>query len=128
MKEEEVNQAAEEGKEKVNRLKQNIPKILREIWGDIRIMIAMLRDYVKGRYTEVPWYIITSVAGAIAYFAAPVDVIPDLVPGLGYLDDALVVAGCLDVARADLRKYEKWREPEKGPGDKDENPESKDEA
>ena len=32
------------------------------------------------------------IMGAIGYFISPLDVIPDLVPGLGYTDDVGVVA------------------------------------
>lgn len=109
MKEKDVRRAAKEGKEKISRLRENIPKALIKMWEDILTMVAMLHDYVRGRYTEVPWYIITSIASAVAYFVAPLDVIPDVLPGLGYLDDAIVITLATDIARKDLKKYREWK-------------------
>ncbi len=105
-----VQQAADDGSKKVKRLREQIPKMLNELWQDIVTMVLLLRDYASGRYRQVPWHVISAVAGAIAYFAAPLDVVPDFMPALGYLDDAIVVKVALDVARADLKKYRKWRE------------------
>jgi uncharacterized membrane protein YkvA (DUF1232 family) len=104
-----VQQAADDGSKKVKRLREQIPKMLNELWQDIVTMVLLLRDYASGRYRQVPWHVISAVAGAIAYFAAPLDVVPDFMPALGYLDDAIVVKVALDVARADLKKYREWR-------------------
>ena len=40
----------------------------------------------------------------------PFDIIPDIIPVIGYLDDAAVIAACLAMVRQDLHNYWKWRE------------------
>lgn len=47
---------------------------------------------------EVPMEIKAIVIGALGYFISPVDVIPDFIPGIGYTDDAAVIAFALLVA------------------------------
>lgn len=47
--------------------------------------------WLAARDRRVPWYA-KAVAGAIAAYAlSPVDLIPDFIPVLGYLDDLLIV-------------------------------------
>lgn len=51
-----------------------------------------------------------AIISALTYFISPVDVIPDAVPGLGYMDDATVITACLALVHSDLAEYQKWRE------------------
>ena len=44
---------------------------------------------------KTPLWVKGTVAGALAYFVSPVDAIPDALVGLGYTDDATVIAGTL---------------------------------
>jgi len=39
----------------------------------------------------VPWYAKAAAAAVAAYAPSPIDLIPDFVPVLGYLDDLLIV-------------------------------------
>jgi uncharacterized membrane protein YkvA (DUF1232 family) len=41
---------------------------------------------------RVPWTAKAALAGLAAYLATPIDIIPDWIPGGGYLDDALLIA------------------------------------
>lgn len=75
----------------------------------IPIMMSMVRSYVKKEYTELPIGTIASVVIALIYFLSPIDIIPDYIPGLGYVDDAAVIAGCLLLVKTDLEDYRLWR-------------------
>jgi uncharacterized membrane protein YkvA (DUF1232 family) len=59
------------------------------------LMSAMRRDVVAlwlaGRNQRVPWYAKIVAAAVVAYALSPIDLIPDFVPVLGYLDDLLIV-------------------------------------
>jgi uncharacterized membrane protein YkvA (DUF1232 family) len=59
------------------------------------LMRAMRRDVVAlwlaGRDRRVPWYAKAVAAAVVAYALSPIDLIPDFVPVLGYLDDLLIV-------------------------------------
>ncbi|MBW4935339.1 YkvA family protein [Marinobacter sp. F4206] len=77
---------------------------------DIKLMFSMIRDYWYGNYRSVPWKTIAAVAGALLYVLNPLDVIPDLIFGFGFLDDAGVVALCLKLVESDLHRYAAWKE------------------
>jgi len=49
------------------------------------------------------------ILNALAYFVDPDDLIPDRIPGIGYLDDAIMVALVLQEFRPELEAYEKFR-------------------
>ncbi len=52
--------------------------------------LALLRDIMRD--PAVPRRAKLAPALVVAYLAVPIDVIPDFIPGLGQLDDAIVVA------------------------------------
>ena len=41
---------------------------------------------------RVPWTVKAALGGLAAYLASPIDIIPDAVPGGGYLDDLLLLS------------------------------------
>ncbi|WP_417565136.1 YkvA family protein [Marinobacter sp.] len=83
---------------------------LKRFGADIRLMFSMIRDYWHGNYRNVPWKSIAAIAGALLYVMNPLDVIPDLILGIGFLDDAGVVALCLKLVESDLHRYAAWKE------------------
>ena len=56
--------------------------------------------WIAARDPRIPWSVKLLAAAAAAYALSPIDLIPDVVPVLGYLDDLLIVpAGIWLVAR-----------------------------
>ena len=47
--------------------------------------------YLAARDPRTPWYAKLLVAGIVAYALSPIDLIPDFVPVLGYLDDLILI-------------------------------------
>ena len=47
--------------------------------------------YLAARDPRTPWYAKLLVAGIVAYAISPVDLVPDVVPVLGYLDDFILI-------------------------------------
>ena len=104
-----VEYASKKGNKALQKFGNTPPNALMKMWEDIKLMISLITDYVKGKYTEVPWNAIASIVGAIVYFVSPVDVLPDFIPAVGYLDDAMVIKLALDFANEDLIKYSQWK-------------------
>lgn len=74
-----------------------------------KIMFAMLKDIKNGRYPEVPWFTIAAISLALLYVLNPLDVIPDFIPGIGYIDDLAVMTISMGWIETDLHKYLDWR-------------------
>ena len=47
--------------------------------------------YLAVRDPRVPWYAKFSALCVVAYILSPIDLIPDFIPVLGYLDDLILV-------------------------------------
>lgn len=84
-------------------------KALKAFLERARLLLSLVKDYATGRYLEVPYWVIGAAAFALLYVLSPVDLIPDLIPGIGYLDDAAVVALCLKMIEAEFAKYREWK-------------------
>ncbi|MEC9444806.1 MAG: DUF1232 domain-containing protein, partial [Pseudomonadota bacterium] len=68
---------------------------------DLMLFMSLIKDYYKGDYRKIPFRTISAgVVGAI-YTLNPIDLIPDSIPFIGYIDDALVLKFCLKQARKD---------------------------
>ncbi len=90
--------------------KLKIVPIVGNALADIPLMASLIRSYVQKEYTDIPIGSILAIVGALIYFVSPIDVIPDFVPGAGYVDDGVVVTVCLKMIDSDLHEYKLWRE------------------
>ena len=57
----------------------------REIKRDVHAL------YLSARDPRVPWYAKAVALAVAAYALSPIDLIPDFIPVLGYLDDVIIV-------------------------------------
>ncbi|MDP2864016.1 MAG: YkvA family protein [Desulfobacterales bacterium] len=77
---------------------------------DVALLISMVKDHWAGVYRRLPWWVIAAVVFALLYILSPIDLIPDFIPFIGLLDDALVMGLCLALIEQDLLKYQEWKE------------------
>jgi uncharacterized membrane protein YkvA (DUF1232 family) len=56
-----------------------------------RLKIETYTLYLAYQDPRVPWYARLFAAGVVGYAFSPIDLIPDFVPVLGYLDDLVLV-------------------------------------
>lgn len=54
--------------------------------------------YLAARDPRVPWYARLLAGAAAAYALSPIDLIPDFIPVVGYLDDILIVPAAIWIA------------------------------
>ena len=85
---------------------------------DLMLFMSLVKDYYKGDYRKMPFKTISAgVIGAL-YVLNPIDLIPDSIPFIGHIDDALVLKFCLKQARKDLQKYKEWKQEQSATKDK----------
>lgn len=74
----------------------------------ITVLGRMLKAYASGQYRVLPWKSLLKITAAILYFVSPIDVIPDLVPVLGFTDDVALILWVYRSLRDDIDDFLFW--------------------
>lgn len=77
---------------------------------DGKVLTALIRDWRAGKYRQALYGTIAAVAFGLLYVFNPFDLVPDVLPIIGALDDATVIGALLMLVERDLRKYRAWKE------------------
>ena len=91
----------------------NAPSFVRERLHRLEAMVSMLEDddwALEGNLRD-------RVLCALVYFCDPEDLIPDSIPGLGYLDDAIMIELVFRELRHEIEAYDDfaaWRDKSDG--------------
>ena len=87
------------GFEPADRLAEDGESVRRRFWIKFKRVVAkvpfaedLLASYYCAFDQQTPRHVQAALLGAIAYFILPFDFIPDMLPVLGYTDDAAVLA------------------------------------
>ncbi len=103
---EKTEDTIDEAIKKANKIEEK--GVLDKIWDDLPHMFGMAKDWITGKYKEIPISSIIAILGGIIYFLSPIDIIPDFIPIIGYLDDIFVLNLVIDQVRKDIDKYKEW--------------------
>ena len=74
------------------------------------LIFPMLKDTFSGNYKELPKGSIAAIICTLLYVLLPIDLIPDIIPVFGVLDDAVILSLCIKFVSNDIEKYKKFRE------------------
>jgi len=88
----------------------NAESVRRDFWAKIRRFAARLpftEDLLTAYYCafdrDTPTAVKAALVGALAYFVLPYDFIPDMLPVVGFADDAAVLATAIRMVAAHIR-------------------------
>ena len=77
---------------------------------ELILCIALVRSWMHGEYDGVSRQTIVAVTAALLYFVVPLDVIPDFLIGVGFIDDASVVGYVMTMLAAEMDAFRRWQE------------------
>ena len=98
-------QTIEKAYEKSKRLKGPLD----QVWEQLQLIFQLFRDWFQGNYREIPFKSIIVLLAAVLYFLSPIDLIPDLIPLSGLIDDAGILALVISQFQSDLDNYQIWK-------------------
>jgi uncharacterized membrane protein YkvA (DUF1232 family) len=83
--------------------------VRRDFWKKLRRLGARLpfaEDLLAAHYCafdrQTPLHVKASLLGALAYFVLPADMVPDVLPVIGYTDDAAVLAAAIKLVASHI--------------------------
>jgi uncharacterized membrane protein YkvA (DUF1232 family) len=86
----------------IRRLAADEEEVRRGFWRKLRQLVSRLpfaEDLVTAHYCafdrETPGHVKAALIGALAYFVLPADALPDVLPLVGYTDDAAVLGAAI---------------------------------
>ena len=99
------------GFEPADRLAQDRESVRRRFWIKFKQVVANLpfaEDLLAAYYCafdkQTPRHVQAALLGAIAYFVLPFDFVPDMLPVLGFTDDAAVLATALRMVASHINE------------------------
>lgn len=84
---------------------QRLP-IVKNLLGKVKMLYAMLRD----KEFAMAWSSKTMVIAGLLYFISPIDLLPDYIPILGYIDDAFVMSVVMNAMASEIERYKAYME------------------
>jgi uncharacterized membrane protein YkvA (DUF1232 family) len=98
------------GFEPADRLAQDRDNVRRRFWSKLKRVVVHLpfaEDLLAAYYCafdkQTPRHVQASLLGAIAYFILPFDFVPDVLPVLGFTDDAAVLATAIRIVAGNIK-------------------------
>jgi uncharacterized membrane protein YkvA (DUF1232 family) len=82
-----------------------VPNFVNEAITTLEDLMQMLED----KDYQLPRQVAEHAVAGLAYFANPQDVIPDHIPALGFLDDAIMISFVAEEFKHELWGYRKFR-------------------
>jgi uncharacterized membrane protein YkvA (DUF1232 family) len=99
------------GFEPADELAKDRESVRRRFWIKLKRVMAQLpfaEDLLAAYYCafdkQTPRHVQVALLGAIAYFILPFDFVPDVLPMLGFTDDAAVLATAIRMVAANIRQ------------------------
>ncbi len=71
--------------------------------------LAMMWDWFAGRFDWQPMRLFAAFVIGVAYLVSPIDIVPDVIPFAGWIDDIMVLMAVVRLARFDLERYRRWK-------------------
>lgn len=105
---------AREAYEKLNEHAKETP--LQQVRSDLKTLIRMAAAWASGRYARVPWKSMVYLAVGLLYFLSPLDLIPDMLAGIGFIDDAVVIRLVVGAIRDEVDAFRAWSKEERAEG------------
>ena len=94
---------------RLRRLAADEAELRRRFWEKLKSLAARLpfaEDLIAAHYCafdrQTPLHVKAALVGAIAYFVLPCDFIPDVLPVIGYSDDAAALAAALKLVSSHI--------------------------
>lgn len=71
-------------------------------------LVRLVRNYITGDYRQIQTSTIISGLAVLLYVLSPIDLVPDFIPVLGFLDDLSLVSWFMGKFQVEIANYREW--------------------
>lgn len=76
----------------------------------LKTLGRMLNEYIKGNYPSMPWKSVLLIVAGLLYFVMPMDIVPDMIPLSGFIDDATIIFWIIQNLQKDIEHFMEWEQ------------------
>lgn len=80
------------------------------VWDDLQTSLRLLVAWVKRSYREISVGSVVVLVTALVYFVTPLDVVPDTLGAIGFVDDITVITTAVETVRNELDQFRAWED------------------
>ncbi|GAC1385839.1 MAG: hypothetical protein NVS3B25_24480 [Hymenobacter sp.] len=86
----------------------------RQLFDVALTLVRLVRSYVSGEYRDIATSTIVSGLAVLLYVLSPIDLIPDFIPVVGFLDDLSLVSWFVGKFHGEITKFRDWEKAGRG--------------
>lgn len=82
--------------------------VLSDVGDSLGVFIRLMRAYGSGQYNTIALKSVLLILASLIYFVMPVDAIPDVLLGFGYIDDVALLGWTISAVKQEIEKFSDW--------------------
>ncbi len=80
----------------------------KQVFDVARTLVRLVRNYISGSYRQVDTSTIVAGLAVLLYTLSPIDLVPDFVPVVGFLDDLALISWFVEKFQDEIRRFREW--------------------
>lgn len=81
---------------------------LAKVKDSLCLLFRYLDAIFSKRYTDYSIWALTKIVAVLIYVVSPLDLVPDIIPWIGFLDDVIAVGYVISLTAEELDKFRAW--------------------
>jgi len=96
--------------EKLKGQKKNVcgNPALQKVKQSLCLLFRYLEAVLSKKYTGYSLWALTKIVAVLLYVVSPLDLVPDIIPWIGFLDDIIAVGYIINLVSDELDKFQVW--------------------
>lgn len=76
----------------------------------VKILFDMVKDTYSGEYKAVDKLAVATAVLALVYLVSPLDFIPEVIPGIGVVDDIAILSFAVGLCAKEIKRYMEFKD------------------
>ena len=94
----------------VNNKTNRNKRLFSEIIENLQLLIEVVKESVSGKYTQLSKKSLVTIIAGLLYFVSPIDMIPAILLGFGFVDDIAVISFVINALNTELQRFTRWKD------------------